>query len=153
MSKTTTNFGLIKPELTDPADITQTNQNWDKLDIELAKAQSKDAVIIEYNTISFDEVYNLINNGTIVYCRKDEHIMSVETCKSYIIVFSYIDFKNDFGGTVYRAFLATFPEMDMDTVWEFHAKELCEHLYKYGTEELVVGESNLQTGYLHFVYE
>ena len=32
MSTTTTNLGLFKPELTDPADITQMNQNWDKID-------------------------------------------------------------------------------------------------------------------------
>lgn len=35
MSKTTTNFGLIKPELTDAADITNTNQNWDIIDDQL----------------------------------------------------------------------------------------------------------------------
>jgi hypothetical protein len=34
MSTTTTNLGLIKPELTDPADITATNPNWDKIDKE-----------------------------------------------------------------------------------------------------------------------
>lgn len=32
MSTTTTNLGLIKPELTDAADITAMNENWDKLD-------------------------------------------------------------------------------------------------------------------------
>lgn len=32
MSTKTTNYELIKPELSDPADITQTNANWDKLD-------------------------------------------------------------------------------------------------------------------------
>lgn len=32
MSTTTTNLGLIKPELTDAADITAMNPNWDKLD-------------------------------------------------------------------------------------------------------------------------
>lgn len=32
MSTTTTNLGLIKPEKTDPADITKLNQNWDKID-------------------------------------------------------------------------------------------------------------------------
>lgn len=37
MSKTTTNYGLIKPELTDAADITATNGNWDKIDAELKK--------------------------------------------------------------------------------------------------------------------
>ena len=35
MSTTTINLGLLKPELTDPADITQMNQNWDKIDTEL----------------------------------------------------------------------------------------------------------------------
>jgi hypothetical protein len=32
MSQLTTNLGLVKPEKTDPADITATNNNWDKLD-------------------------------------------------------------------------------------------------------------------------
>lgn len=35
MSTTTTNYSLIKPELTDVADITATNQNWDTIDAEL----------------------------------------------------------------------------------------------------------------------
>ena len=35
MSTTTTNFNLIKPALTDAADITATNPNWDKIDTEL----------------------------------------------------------------------------------------------------------------------
>lgn len=35
MSTTTPNFDLIKPELTDPADITAINGNWDKIDTEL----------------------------------------------------------------------------------------------------------------------
>lgn len=37
MSTTTANLGLIKPELTDPADITQLNQNWDIIDAEMIK--------------------------------------------------------------------------------------------------------------------
>lgn len=32
MSTTTPNLGLIKPELTDPANITVMNANWDKID-------------------------------------------------------------------------------------------------------------------------
>lgn len=35
MSTTTTNYSLVKPALTDPADITVTNANWDKIDTEL----------------------------------------------------------------------------------------------------------------------
>ena len=37
MSTTTTKFGLVKPELTDPADITKLNPNWDTIDEELGK--------------------------------------------------------------------------------------------------------------------
>lgn len=40
MSTTTTNLGLIKPELTDVADITAMNENWDKIDEKLHKAYS-----------------------------------------------------------------------------------------------------------------
>lgn len=38
MSTTTTNFKLFKPELSDPADITELNANWDKIDDELTRA-------------------------------------------------------------------------------------------------------------------
>ena len=37
MSTTTTQYKFIKPELTDAADITATNQNWDIIDAELKK--------------------------------------------------------------------------------------------------------------------
>ena len=40
MSKTTTNLGLIKPELTDAADITAMNANWDKIDEQITKLSS-----------------------------------------------------------------------------------------------------------------
>lgn len=49
MSTTTTNYGLIKPALTDSADITQMNPNWDLLDSELFTKWSKNAeTITEY---------------------------------------------------------------------------------------------------------
>ena len=40
MSTTTKNYGLVKPELTDTADITAMNENWDKIDEELKKTYS-----------------------------------------------------------------------------------------------------------------
>ena len=50
MSTTTTNYGLVKPELTDPADITAINPNWDKIDSELKSLNSatKDITPIIY---------------------------------------------------------------------------------------------------------
>lgn len=41
MSTTTTNLGLIKPELTDPADITTFNTNWDKVDSQINNINSQ----------------------------------------------------------------------------------------------------------------
>jgi hypothetical protein len=38
MALKTSNFGLIKPELMDTADITAFNENWDKIDEQLLKA-------------------------------------------------------------------------------------------------------------------
>lgn len=44
MSTTTTNLGLIKAELTDAADITAFNQNWDLLDTKLNKVTVEDVL-------------------------------------------------------------------------------------------------------------
>lgn len=41
MSTTTSNYNLIKPALTDAADITAMNQNWDKIDAELHEIHEK----------------------------------------------------------------------------------------------------------------
>lgn len=40
MSTTTTYYGMFKPELSDPADITKMNPNWDTIDAELYKKAS-----------------------------------------------------------------------------------------------------------------
>lgn len=45
MSTKTTNYELIKPELTDAADITQTNPNWDKLDQVIKEESDKKAPV------------------------------------------------------------------------------------------------------------
>ena len=41
MSTKTTNFEFVKPELTDSADITMMNGNWDKIDEKLKEMESK----------------------------------------------------------------------------------------------------------------
>jgi hypothetical protein len=45
MSKTTTNYKFVKPELSDAADITAANENWDKLDAELEKKYDSTTVV------------------------------------------------------------------------------------------------------------
>lgn len=52
MSTTTSNYNFIKPALSDPADITAFNSNWDRIDFELAnRASSSKAVsaVLLYN--------------------------------------------------------------------------------------------------------
>ena len=52
MSTTTKNFGFTKPALTDAADITQMNRNWDLLDEQLqqmGEAASADSIIEQNN--------------------------------------------------------------------------------------------------------
>lgn len=66
MSTTTTNYGFIKPALTDAADITATNQNWDKIDNKFAEQE-------EYN----EQLYGTHNNERL---KEDiAHNMSVYT--------------------------------------------------------------------------
>lgn len=48
MSTTTTNLGLLKPELSDPADITALNANWDKIDEEIKKASESGSGVTIY---------------------------------------------------------------------------------------------------------
>ena len=43
MSTTTTNYGLVKPEITDAADITAMNTNWDTVDTKLKEINDKAA--------------------------------------------------------------------------------------------------------------
>lgn len=47
MSKTTANLGLIKPELTDPADITIMNSNWDVIDAAIEECAAEIPVTSE----------------------------------------------------------------------------------------------------------
>lgn len=63
MSTTTTNLGLVKPELTDAADITAMNPNWDEIDSELIDKWSKTAETITENA-NLDDYKNL---GIYVY--------------------------------------------------------------------------------------
>ena len=51
MSTTTTNYGLIKPELTDPANITALNENWDKIDALISGLQ-KNPQYVSYTLLA-----------------------------------------------------------------------------------------------------
>ncbi len=56
MSQSTTNYNLTKLELTDPADITALNSNWDSLDATIKRLEDN-------NSISNTEITNLVTFG------------------------------------------------------------------------------------------
>jgi len=65
MSTLTKNFNFFQPELHDPADITELNANWDRIDTELASAgnrivaaTSTDGVSYEATVPYLDELHN-----------------------------------------------------------------------------------------------
>lgn len=53
MSTTTINFNFFKPELSDPADITELNANWDRVDSELANAGTRIVVATSTDGVSY----------------------------------------------------------------------------------------------------
>lgn len=67
MSTTTTNLGLVKPELTDPADITMMNQNWDKIDEEIKNLEIAGSKFNpeDYNWKSYNSLDQISDTLTI----------------------------------------------------------------------------------------
>lgn len=65
MSTTTTNLGLIKPELTDSADITLMNENWDKVDEQIQKNNDSRLKLLT----SADDLNNIRESGHYYWTR------------------------------------------------------------------------------------
>ena len=74
MSTTTTNFGFVKPELTDPADITSFNANWDIIDENLKAASESKAtsVVVEATLLAGNW------SGSGIYTWVNENITSAD---------------------------------------------------------------------------
>ena len=142
MSTQTKNYGLIKPELKDAADITAMNANWDKIDEELLK--SKEVFIAEVDVTSFEELNDAFKAGKLIFCRKGGFLLSP--------TYSEIDFAYYFscnsGTAIHKAWI-----MDISNGWIYMQEPLHSGLYSYGTDDLTAGESSLETGKLYFVYE
>lgn len=64
MSKSTAKYGFLKPELTDAADITAYNANWDKLDTELTNLNTK---VISATSTDGVTYYATVSNLTELY--------------------------------------------------------------------------------------
>lgn len=144
MSTTTTNFGLVKPELTDPADITQTNENWDKIDAELLKNDK--IFIAEFPQNGYDEIVEAANSGKMVFYK---HELSPST-PHYVPLIWFNEKECYFASYLPSKYIQiTVPS----TGSSFTNVTLNPSNFTYGTEDLTAGVSALITGKLHFVYE
>lgn len=92
MSTTTAKFGLVKPELTDSADITAMNPNWDKIDNELSIRNLKTYTTLEQIGLTtgnetIETIINAMANLSYLQCATTSaNNMSI--------------YPSDFGGTL-----------------------------------------------------
>ena len=154
--QTTKNHSFVKPELTDPADITQLNQNWDKID---EKLNDKDIFVVNFTESSTgvlaDKTYNDIilaeNNGKMIvgYVHLDSDLDYVPDGLKILTNYERQADGNiklvSINETGYSMKATIFPNNSVAVVNNY--------LYEYSTVDLTAGTSPLETGKLYFVYE
>ena len=170
MSTQTTNFELVKPELTDVADITAMNGNWDKIDKKLKEHDEMSAEDVGALPITGGELTGelVVNQNFQVrqtyngvpyrsYIRPVNYELGGEYSTAIIhynngtndaqLVFNKngIAMRDNVNAKLYQIF----GQHNAETA----AISIRSHLYTYGTTDLTAGSSALTTGRLHYVYE
>lgn len=75
MATTTTKYGFIKPQITDAADITATNGNWDKIETELASLNT----LVDDNEETIENVNsNLLSITNELNIKIDENVEKLQ---------------------------------------------------------------------------
>lgn len=158
MSTTTTNLGLIKPDLTDPADITQMNANWDKLDTEMITR-----VAVTKVTTANTNLNDYKNPGVYFFTSQYTPIGIPVGVNGWLVVLPASTTDTSFikqiwlrAGTVNSNDYMTFERSYISNTWGEWTRYITEHditPIEYGTSDLTAGESALETGKLYFVYE
>lgn len=67
MSTSTTRLALVKPALTDPADITATNGNWDTLDKAVTAPNGATSVKVQYGTVTVSAANGATTAGPVTF--------------------------------------------------------------------------------------
>lgn len=134
MSTTTTNYGLHKPELTDAADITAMNSNWDKIDFELLKSIKYRGALeqgTDLNTVLESGSYNYTgtNAPTIVNT-------PVNGTGAHLHVFKAADYDGDSTATKPTIQLLTTTSVNyQELYWRKHASGEWTAWYKLINED------------------
>ena len=85
MSTLTSNYNLVKPELSDPADITAMNGNWDTIDEKLKSAETSAATAIQNCTTLTSTVNAKAPMYTYSTVDLTAGTSSLETGKLYVV--------------------------------------------------------------------
>lgn len=165
MSTTTTNLGLFKPELSDPADITKMNPNWDLIDTELKKTQDHSSDTSNPHEVTADQVGALsLDGGTL---KGDTIKLGNGTGELYGGEWNaHIAHFNTAGSGANRRELTVVNSSKNDLKTSVFLQDVVDGVsayynlfgehnypYDYGTADLGAGTSELTTGRLYFVYE
>ena len=170
MSTTTTNFGLVKFDLNDPADITQLNVSMDKIDEQLGKAIYSVTVsntVVRSNgelATVVKEIYEQLKTNTVgkVFLEILQHdelpgdqwwlvevsrytgAYSTDSC---CVRFTSID-------TPYEAMVDVLePTKPYDDLYFSNFRQL-NTIITYGTEDIEAGSASYEiNGSIHFVIE
>lgn len=151
MSTRTPNFELVKPALTDPADITAFNENWDKVDAELKRqADATTDVSGQINTHNTDTSAHADIRQDIEDAKTytDEQIAKIPKPDVSAEINSHntnTAAHSDIRTTVTTALNTA---NNAQTVANSKAP-----MYTYGNTDLEDGVTPLEAGKLHFVYE
>lgn len=149
MSTKTSNFELIKPELTDAANITAMNENWDKIDQGLANAEEKSFFVTFTGTASsgfasdktLSEIREAYNAGQRVHAKDSEgRVYTLVDISSL-----YAQFTSVKASSIASVLVIYDGSIDV-AIPDIPS-------YSYGTTDLTAGTSELETGELYFVYE
>lgn len=129
MSTKTTNYQFIKPALTDPADITTMNENWDKLDQKLRDLSELSDIAISETEPTDSDLWIDLNDET-------ENVVPPHTH----------DVTDIAEGTFTGKMVANASAVASITVKQVR------NIYA-GTSDLTAGTSALPTGDIYLVYE
>lgn len=149
MSKKTTNYSLVKPELTDSADITATNSNWDTIDAELKQRATlgDDGKVLSSQLPS-------VNDQKVTFTRASV-LQNLTSGSKLSTLFGQLDLLN------YRylnhVLLDNPHKVTASQVGAYSKIESNEKFapaYTYGTEDIEEGSASpYENGHLHFIYE
>ena len=171
MSTQTTNFGLVKPEMGDAADITAMNPNWDTIDAKLKEHDALPKEAPKITTYSDITQIGLVNGSETIatiasalpvnsmlyhtvaegsnlteYPNSNYGLLVVDKTLNSRVVFTY----TIANGAQYVGYCTITIN---GTVWTGWRKTYNSEDMMSGTTDLVANSTALQSGKLYFVYE